>query len=112
MSQVIKSSLQEINEVILAVGSYTMTVTAGTAEQVDTRNHNFGKAVYSSYQLSLDGSTYFAMPNGQFGTDNFKNLQVYTDNDKIYFHYFYATSSPPAVTYYIRYKLFLTEAAK
>lgn len=114
MSQLIKSSLQEINEIVLATGVYQMDIPSSTQEQIETITHNYGRVPFFTYQLSLDGNMYFPHSTGQFGDDNRKRLMLYADKTTLYLHYFFSTTSglPAAFTYYIRYKLYITEAAK
>lgn len=114
MTQILKSSLQEINEIVLVTARYSMTIPSSTLEQVESIPHDYKKPPFFTYELSFDNITFFPQPNGQIGDDNAKYLAIYTDNANIYFHYFYAGSPTPStsVTYYIKYKLFLTEANK
>lgn len=108
----LRSSLQEINEIVLITASYTLNVPSSSDEYIESLAHSYGKAPFFTYMISFDNVTFTDWPLGHVGgsTNNYA-LYMYTDNRKIYFHYLYQfpPSSVVAFPIYIKYKLYLTE---
>lgn len=109
---VVKSSLQEVNEIILLTDVHEMSIPSSTQEKVESVPHPYGKAPFYTYMLSLDGEEFFPPAHNHLETTT--NLFVYTDDQNVYFHYFFSNLSdyPAEFTYYISYKLYMTEAVK
>ncbi len=106
------TGLIEVQEIILLQSRYTMSVPASTGNQTDTIAHNLGRSPFIDYSWSYDGNIYIPPIRG-FNIDtsdpNLHYLSAYTDSTNVYFS-FGSQSTPLALTLYIRYKLFVTEA--
>lgn len=104
--------LTEVQEIILRQSVYTMSVPASTGNQTDTVAHNLKRTPYIDYYLSVDNNTWVP-PHIFYNTNsndpNIHAVSAYTDTNNIYFN-FSSQSTPLALTIYIRYKLFVTEA--
>lgn len=110
MTQVIKSSLQDVNEIVVAIGTYEMSVPSGIWEKVETLEHGLGKKVYYTYTISFDNEYYYAHP-GDIEADNENALFMFTDENLIYFQFLWRLggSSSNAFTAYFKYKLYILE---
>lgn len=113
MKQQLKSSLQDINEIIVAVSTITVSVPSSTVETVESFAHGLDRAPYFTYMISFDNKKWIAPTNGNLGNENLYNLYMYTDKTNVYFHYLHATgtSLPSAFNIYVNYKLYITEVS-
>lgn len=113
----ITKGLVEVQEIILATGIYTMNVTAADRENVESLNHNLGLRPYFDYMISYDNKTYVSRNQYSQTPLNYEFLRyyyMYTDKNKVYFHYLYTPdpSLAGAFTVYFSYKLFILESAR
>lgn len=107
MTDLIKSSLQEINEIVLITGQVDIPIPSASPAFVTTVAHNIGRTPYYSYKISFDKTTFLAPPFGQLGDDRDTFMEVYVDSENIYFRY---SGTRDGFTFYIQYKLFLVES--
>lgn len=114
MTQTVSEGLQEIEEIVLLRKTYSMSVAANTASQLESQAHPLKLTPFFDYKISSDGGLTF-WPPSQFQTLNsLIYAELFVDNNNVYFSYHYSSGSPAnaALSLVFQYKLYVTEATK
>jgi len=116
MIQIQKSSLQEVNEILLRISEYSMTVPANSYEYRESIPHGFNFTPFYDYSISYDGENFYALSRRSLepsAVELYQHALIYTNKTHIYFHYIFGDTllAPPtsSFTLYFEYKLFTTE---
>lgn len=116
MIQIQKSSLQEVNEILLRVSGFSMVVPANVYEYRESVAHGFKFAPFYDYTTSYDAENYYAFTRRtlQLAVEELNQHAVmYVDKTHLHFHYLFGDTLllPPtsSFTLYYEYKLYTTE---
>lgn len=118
MTVITNSSKQFVNLITLEYTIKSVDVPAATNELMTPYSHPYGKTPFFIYDISFDGLTYYPPPyyyTGDASNDkNYIAIMMYTDQNNVYNHYIWTTNSRSnkAFSYWIRYKLLVTEQTK